>query len=108
MAKMTNAQLLAENATLRDACARLEAQLEALKAEHSAPRTSVAKPIDPAFSELARRCGINVPRASSPSHSVPRARREVGDVISTYSKADGTKWQKIVTGYNQCVHRQVL
>ena len=88
--KMTKAQLVDENVMLRNACARLQAQ------QSKQQRPSVSALSAEAIA-LARRCGINV----------QSAKRKVGDVVSTYRKADGTTWNKIVTGYNQYVHRQV-
>ena len=95
--EMTKAQLVDENITLRNACARLEAQLAALQAPKvQVQRTSPSPSVLSAEAiALARRCGIKV-------HS---AKRQVGDIVSTYRKADGSLWNKIVTGYNQYVHR---
>ena len=95
--KMTKAQLVDENVMLRNACARLEAQIAGLQAQQSKQQRPSVSALSAEAIALARRCGINV----------QSAKRKVGDVVSTYRKADGTTWNKIVTGYNQYVHRQV-
>lgn len=93
--KMTKAQLVDENIMLRNTCARLEAQIAGLQAQQSKQQRPSPSVLSAEAIALARRCGINV----------RSAKRQVGDIVSTYRKADGSLWNKIVTGYNQYVHR---
>ena len=75
MTKMTKAQLVDENIALRHNIALLEQQVAALRAERI---VRSAKPQRPAFEEC---------------------------VVSTYTKRDGSVWNKVRTGWNTYTHR---
>lgn len=93
--KMTKVQLLAENARLREHCAYLEQRIgDALITEPKRPvaKPAVAKPAVTELDVLAAQCGIKL-------------RRQNGDIVSTYTKRDGTVWNKVQIGYNQYAHR---
>lgn len=106
--KMTKAQLLAENARLREHCAYLEQRVgDALISKPAVPPV-VAKPAvtKPAVSELdvlAAQCGF----APSTIRAI-QPRRANGDIVSTYTKRDGTVWNKVQIGYNQYAHRPAV
>ena len=72
MTKMTKAQLVDENITLRHNISLLEQQLASLRA---ASQPQVQRP---AFEER---------------------------VVSTYTKRDGSRWNKVRIGYNTFAHR---
>lgn len=74
MTKMTKAQLVDENITLRHNISLLEQQLASLRA---APQPQVQRP-----------------------SSVER-------IVSTYTKRDGSRWNKVQIGWNTYVHRAV-
>ena len=74
MTKMTKAQLVDENITLRHNIALLEQQLASLRA-------------------------ASQPKVQRPANE--------GQIVSTYTKCDGSRWNKVRTGWNQFAHRQV-
>lgn len=76
MAKMTKAQLIDENIALRTQCDVLERRIAALEEAEEADR-----PKDTA-------------------RYIP-----VGVLIGSYTKRDGTVWNKFRTGVNQITHR---
>ena len=47
------------------------------------------------------------PAQSTRSEPRPKKRDEVGDIVSTYQKRDGTMWNKVRIDYNTYAHRQV-
>ena len=75
MTKMTKAQLVDENIALRHNIDVLERRLAELRAE-------------------VRRTQRQVQRPSS-----------VERIVSTYTKRDGSRWNKVRTGWNQFTHR---
>jgi len=75
MTKMTKAQLVDENIALRHNLNLLEQQVAALRAERI---VRSAEPRRPAFEEC---------------------------VVSTYTKRDGSRWNKVRIGYNTFAHR---
>ena len=77
MTKMTKAQLVDENITLRHNIALLEVKVAELSAE-------------------VRRTQRQVQRPSS-----------VERIVSTYTKRDGSRWNKVQIGWNTYVHRAV-
>lgn len=94
--KMTKAQLLAENARLREHCAYLEQRVgDALITKPAATKPAVSE-----LDVLAAQCGFtpSTIRAIQP-------RRANGDIVSTYTKRDGTVWNKVQIGFNQYAHR---
>lgn len=101
--KMTKVQLLAENARLREHCAYLEQRIgDALITEPKRPvaKPAVAKPAVTELDVLAAQCGLT----SSTIRAI-QPRRQNGDIVSTYTKRDGTVWNKVQIGYNQYAHR---
>ena len=84
MARMTKAQLVDENIALRHNIDRLEAQVARAKG------ASNTKVID-----LIKR--------------TPQHQPQPGDsmVVATYTKRDGTVWNKVKIGWNKYVHRPV-
>lgn len=113
--KATKAQLIDEATRLRAHSDWQERRIAELEAEVAALRNKVAKqtPVaapapapttapDSELADLARRCGINVaPGRSAPKRPAPK----VGDIVSTYTKADGSRWNKVCDGFNRYVHR---
>lgn len=71
MTKMTKAQLVDENITLRHNIDMLEQQIAALRAER-------------------------IVRSTTPQR-----------IVSTYTKRDGSRWNKVQVGWNSYVHRAV-
>lgn len=101
--KMTKAQLLAENARLREHCAYLEQRVgDALITKPAVPPV-VAKPAVTELDVLAAQCGF----APSTIRAI-QPRRANGDIVSTYTKRDGTVWNKVQIGYNQYAHRPAV
>lgn len=107
--KMTKPMLAADNARLRDECLRLETSLAKAEArigylEAKPAATPVAA--TPAVTELdvlAAQCGF----APSTIRAI-QPRRQNGDIVSTYTKRDGTVWNKVQIGYNQYAHRPAV
>lgn len=87
MTKMTKAQLVDENIRLRIECDRLESQLGSANA--------IIKDLD----EQIRRKDIALGKPQ------PQPGDEI--VVATYTKRDGSCWNKVRIGYNRFVHRQV-
>ena len=85
MARMTKAQLVDENIALRHNLSLLEAKV----AEYA--------------SQLLRAKG------SANCTVGERAPARPGDevVVATYTKRDGSRWDKVRTGWNQFTHRRV-
>lgn len=81
MPKMTKAQLVDENIRLRHNLNLLEVKLAELATQRMAAGPCVVGDIP------ARRPGDEI-------------------VVATYTKRDGTRWDKIRTGWNTYVHRQ--
>lgn len=83
MTKMTKAQLVDENIALRHNLSLLE-----------------AKVADLANQLIAAKVGDLIKREPQP---------QPGDevVVATYTKRDGTVWNKVRTGWNVYAHRQV-
>ena len=75
MARMTKAQLVDENIALRHNLERLEAQVADLTNQLVAAKRT------------------------------PQPRLGDSMVVATYTKRDGTVWNKIRTGWNSYVHR---
>ncbi len=75
MTKMTKAQLVDENIALRHNLALLEQQVAALRAERIVRSTTPQRPV---FEER---------------------------IVSTYTKRDGSRWNKVRIGFNLFVHR---
>lgn len=88
MPKMTKAQLVDENIRLRHNLNLLEAKLAELATQRMAAGPCVVGDI------------LAIDRS--------RPARRPGDeiVVATYTKRDGTRWDKIRTGWNTYVHRQ--
>ena len=89
MSKMTKAQLLDENIALRHNISLLEQQVADL-----ANQLVVAK------GAANTKVGDLIKRKPQP---------QPGDevVVATYTKRDGTVWNKVRTGWNVYAHRQV-
>ena len=85
--KMTKAQLVDENITLRNACVRLEAQL-----------ADLANQLVAAKGAANTKVGDLIKRKPQ-----PRPGDEV--VVATYTKRDGSHWNKVRIGYNTFAHR---
>ena len=83
MTKMTKAQLVDENIRLRIECDRLESQLGSANA--------IIKDLD----EQIRRKDIALGK--------PQPGDEV--VVATYTKRDGSVWNKVRIGFNLFAHR---
>ncbi len=83
MSKMTKAQLVDENIALRHNLSLLE-----------------AKVADLANQLVAAKGAANIK---------PQPQPQPGDevVVATYTKRDGSRWNKVRTGWNQFAHRQV-
>ena len=77
MSKMTKAQLVDENIALRHNIDVLERRLAELRAEVRRTQRQVQRP----------------------------ATEE--QIVSTYTKRDGSRWNKVHIGYNLFAHRQV-
>ena len=75
MTKMTKAQLVDENIALRHNIGVLEQQVAALRAERIVRSTT---PQRPSFVER---------------------------IVSTYTKRDGSRWNKVQIGWNSYAHR---
>ena len=89
MPKMTKAQLVDENIRLRHNLSLLEAKLAELVTQRMA----------------AGPCVVGDILAIDRSRPAPRPGDEV--VVATYTKRDGTRWDKVRTGWNTFTHRQV-
>ena len=89
MARMTKAQLVDENIRLRHNLSLLEAKLAELATQRMA----------------AAPCVVGDILAIDRRRPAPRPGDEV--VVATYTKRDGTHWNKVRIGWNQFVHRQV-
>lgn len=76
MTKMTKAQLVDENIALRHNISLLEAKIARLETEHKA------------FSNYA-----------------PVRATHAECIVSTYTKRDGSRWNKVRIGYNTFAHR---
>ena len=83
MARMTEAQLVDENIALRHNISLLEQQVA-----------------DLANQLVAAKGAANIK---------PQPQPQPGDevVVATYTKRDGSRWNKVRVGWNQYVHRQV-
>lgn len=88
MPKMTKAQLVDENIRLRHNLNLLEVKLAELATQRMA----------------AGPCVVGDTLAIDRSHPARRPGDEI--VVATYTKRDGTRWDKIRTGWNTYVHRQ--
>lgn len=88
MARMTKAQLVDENIALRHNLERLEAQV-----------ADLANQLVAAKGAANTKVGDLIKRKPQP---------QPGDevVVATYTKRDGTVWDKVRTGWNTYVHRQ--
>jgi hypothetical protein len=75
MTKMTKAQLVDENIALRHNISLLEAKVAELSAERIAPQHQAQRP---SFVER---------------------------IVATYTKSDGSRWNKVRIGYNLFAHR---
>ena len=89
MTKMTKAQLVDENIALRHNLERLEAQV-----------ADLANQLVAAKGAASIKVGDLIKRKPQP---------QPGDemVVATYTKRDGSHWNKVRVGWNQFVHRQV-
>lgn len=89
MPKMTKAQLVDENIRLRHNLNLLEVKLAELATQRMAAGPCVVGDI------------LAIDRS--------RPARRPGDeiVVATYTKRDGTVWDKVRTGWNTFTHRQV-
>ena len=89
MARMTKAQLVDENIALRHNLERLEAQV-----------ADLANQLVAAKGAASIKVGDLIKRKPQP---------QPGDemVVATYTKRDGSHWNKVRVGWNQFVHRQV-
>lgn len=76
MTKMTKAQLVDENIALRHNLSLLEAKIARLEAEHKE------------FNDY-------VPKRAQPDECI----------VATYTKRDGSRWNKVRIGYNLFAHR---
>ena len=76
MTKMTKAQLVDENIALRHNLSLLEAKIARLEAEHKE------------FNDYA-----------------PVRTTHAERIVSTYTKSDGSRWNKVRIGYNLFAHR---
>ena len=81
MARMTKAQLVDENIALRHNLSLLE-----------------AKVADLANQLVAAKGAANTKPQPQPGDEM---------VVATYTKRDGSRWDKVRTGWNQFTHRQV-
>ena len=83
MSKMTKAQLVDENIALRHNLSLLEAKVADLANQLVA--------------------------AKGAANTKPQPQPQPGDevVVATYTKRDGSRWNKVRTGWNQFTHRQV-
>ena len=89
MTKMTKAQLVDENIALRHNIDRLEQQV-----------ADLANQLVAAKGAASTKVGDLIKRKPQ-----PRPGDEV--VVATYTKRDGSHWNKVRTGWNQFTHRQV-
>ena len=89
MARMTKAQLVDENIALRHNIALLEQQV-----------ADLANQLVAAKGAANTKVGDLIKRKPQ-----PRPGYEV--VVATYTKRDGSHWNKVRTGWNQFTHRQV-
>ena len=89
MARMTKAQLVDENIALRHNIALLEQQV-----------ADLANQLVAAKGAANIKVGDLIKRKPQP---------QPGDevVVATYTKRDGSRWDKVRTGWNQFTHRQV-
>ena len=89
MARMTIAQLVDENIALRHNLALLEQQV-----------ADLANQLVAAKGAANTKVGDLIKRKPQP---------QPGDemVVATYTKRDGSRWNKVRTGWNQFTHRQV-
>ena len=81
MTKMTKAQLVDENIALRHNLSLLEAKV----------------------ADLANQ--LVAAKGAANTKSQPQPGDEM--VVATYTKRDGSRWNKVRTGWNQFTHRQV-
>ena len=86
MARMTKAQLVDENIALRHNLERLEAQVA-----H--------------FLQLVATKGAANTKVGDPIKRTPQPRPGDEMVVATYTKRDGSVWNKVRIGYNLFVHR---
>lgn len=77
MTRMTKAQLVDENIALRHNLERLEAQVAELRAQ------------------------LIVAKSAAPTTQA------CDQIVATYTKRDGSVWNKVRVGWNQYVHRPV-
>ena len=89
MARMTKAQLVDENIALRHNLERLEAQVADLANQLVAAKGAANTKVG----DLIKR--------------TPQPRPGDSMVVATYTKRDGTVWDKVKVGWNTYVHRQV-
>lgn len=89
MTRMTKAQLVDENIALRHNIALLEQQVADLANQLIAAKGAVNTKVG----DLIKR-----KPQSQPGDEV---------VVATYTKRDGSRWDKVRTGWNQFTHRQV-
>ena len=89
MARMTKAQLVDENIALRHNIDRLEQQV-----------ADLANQLVAAKGAANIKVGDLIKRKPQPQPG-----GEV--VVATYTKRDGSRWNKVRTGWNQFTHRQV-
>ena len=89
MARMTKAQLVDENIALRHNISLLEAKV-----------ADLANQLVAAKGAANIKVGDLIKRKPQP---------QPGDevVVATYTKRDGSRWDKVRTGWNQFTHRQV-
>ena len=91
MARMTKAQLVDENIALRHNIALLEQQV-----------ADLANQLVAAKGAANTKVGDLIKRKPQPQ---PRPGDEV--VVATYTKRDGSHWNKVCIGHNLFAHRQV-
>ena len=92
MTKMTKAQLVDENIALRHNISLLEAKV----AEYASQLLRAKGSANCTVGEV-----LAIDRRRAPA----RPGDEV--VVATYTKRDGSRWDKVRTGWNQFTHRQV-
>ena len=83
MTKMTKAQLVDENIALRHNIDALERRI----AELNASRAALSAEVDM----------VDMP--------IPPPRRQPERIVSTYTKRDGSVWNKVRIGFNLFAHR---
>lgn len=92
MTKMTKAQLVDENIALRHNLSLLEAKI----AEYAVQLLRAKGSVNCTIGEM-----LAIDRSRKPA--------QPGDevVVATYTKRDGSRWNKVRIGYNLFVHRRV-